>query len=42
MARQFSVSPIKSEVAIVERINNTIEAMPHPMIAIEPIALPAE
>lgn len=25
-----------------ERINNTIEAMPHPMIAMDPIVLPAE
>ena len=42
MALQFSVSPIKSEVAIVERINNTIEAIPRPIINIEPIAFPAE
>jgi hypothetical protein len=42
MALQFSVLPIKSEVEIVERINNTIEAIPRPIINIEPIAFPAE
>lgn len=42
MARQFSVSPIKSEVRMDERINNTMEAIPQPIMAREPIVLPAE